>query len=223
MLLLGAARAAFAAESAAPRIDYPSDVNADSGNRLPLVKRESLDPAGQKTYDQLNSPSGGSLAGLRGPGGILLYSPELSQLNGALNRFLRGPDTGLSAHVRELAILVIARQFNSEFEWAAHEPVALKEGVSPRTVDVVKRRKALRRIPEGDAIVIELGREAFGNGRVSKATYARAIKQLSPRGVINLVALMGNYAGTAALLATFNMQLPPGERSSLPVSSLPTP
>ena len=39
----------------------PGDINADSGNRLPLVQRDRLDPAGQKTFDQLNSPNGGSL------------------------------------------------------------------------------------------------------------------------------------------------------------------
>jgi hypothetical protein len=109
---------------------YPPGIHADSGNRLPLVKRDSLDPTGQKTYDQLSSPSGGSLAGLRGPGGIMLYAPKVSELNSALNRYLRSSETGFDGHVRELAILVTAREFNSQFEWAAHESVAVKEGVS---------------------------------------------------------------------------------------------
>ena len=194
----------------------PSDIYADSRNRLPLVKRDTLDPAGQKTYDQLNSPTGGSLAGLRGPGGIMLYAPKVSELNGALNRYLRGPETGFDGHVRELAILVTAREFNSQFEWAAHESVALKEGVAAATIDVVKQRKILRGVPEADAVVIQLGREIYGNKKVGAATYARAVKQFGPERLINLVALMGNYAGTAALLATFDMQLPPGQKSLLP-------
>ena len=194
-----------------------SDIHADSGNRLPLVKRENLDPAGQKTYDQLNSPSGGSLAGLRGPGGIMLYSPKVSELNSALNRYLRSPETGFDGHVRELAILVTAREFNSQFEWAAHESVALKEGVPPATVDVVKHRKSLRGVPEADAVVVQLGREIYRNKKVSAATYARAVKQFGPERLINLVSLMGNYSGTAALLATFDMQLPPGQKPLLPM------
>lgn len=195
----------------------PPDIHADSGNRLPLVKRDSLDPAGQKTYDQLNSPSGGSLAGLRGPGGIMLYSPKVSELNSALNRYLRSPETGFDGHVRELAILVTAREFNSQFEWAAHESVGLKEGVSPATIDVVKHRKGLKSVADADAVVIQLGREIYRNKRVSAATYARAVKQFGPERLINLVALMGNYAGTAALLATFDMQLPPGQKPLLPM------
>jgi len=194
----------------------PGDIYPDSGNRLPLVKREALDPAGQKTYDQLGSPTGGSLAGLRGPGGIMLHAPKVSELNSALNRYLRSPETGFDGHVRELAILVTAREFNSQFEWAAHECVALKEGVPPATVDVVKHRKSLKGVPDADAVVIQLGREIYRNKKVSAATYARAAKQFGPTQLINLVALMGNYAGTAALLATFDMQLPPGQKPLLP-------
>jgi 4-carboxymuconolactone decarboxylase len=205
------------AASAVAQDKRPGDIYPDSGNRLPLVKREALDPAGQKTYDQLNSPTGGSLAGLRGPGGIMLHAPKVSEFNSALNRYLRSPETGFDGHVRELAILVTAREFNSQFEWAAHESVALKEGVPPAAIDIVKHRKILRGLPEADAVVIQLGREIYGNKKVSAATYARAVKQFGPERLINLVALMGNYAGTAALLATFDMQLPPGQKPLLPM------
>jgi 4-carboxymuconolactone decarboxylase len=195
----------------------PGDIHTDSGNRLPPVKRDSLDPAGQKTYDQLNSPNGGSLAGLRGPGGIMLYAPKVSELNSALNRYLRSSETGFDGHVRELAILVTAREFNSQFEWAAHESVAVKEGVPAATIDVVKHRKSLRGVPEADAVIIQLGREIYRNKKVSAATYARAVKQFGPERLINLVSLMGNYSGTAALLTVFDMQLPPGQKPLLPM------
>jgi 4-carboxymuconolactone decarboxylase len=195
---------------------YPPDIHADSRNRLPLVKRDSLDPTGQKTYDQLSSPSGGSLAGLRGPGGIMLYAPKVSELNSALNRYLRSPETGFDGHVRELAILVTAREFNNQFEWAAHESVALKEGVPAATIDVVKHRKSLRGVPDADAVVVQLGREIYRNKKVSAATYARAVKQFGPERLINVVSLMGNYAATAALLTVFDMQLPPGQKPPLP-------
>lgn len=215
-MTLGALPLAAQAQSDAAGAPSPGGIYAESGNRLPLVERDTLDAAGQKTYDQLNSPSGGSLAGLRGPGGIMLYSPKLSEMNSVLNRWLRGPDTGWSPHVRELAILVAAREFDSQFEWAAHESVALKEGVPGATIDVVKQRKSLRGVPEADAVVIALGRELFGRHHVDAATYARALKQFGPERLINLVALMGNYTATAALLATFDQQLPPGQKPLLP-------
>ena len=102
---------------------YPKDVDPQSGCRLPLPKREELDEAGQRIYDSLVDPKGGSIRGLRGPGGILLHSPELSRYTRPLNCYLRH-EAGLGGRVRELAILTTASEFDSQFEWAAHEPEA---------------------------------------------------------------------------------------------------
>ena len=194
----------------------PPDIDPQSGFRLPLPKRDDLDEAGQRIYDRLGSPSGGSIAGLRGPGGILLYDSKLSTLNNALNTYLRR-EAGLTGHVREATILITAREFSSQFEWAAHEPEALKEGVPQTTIDAIKHRKALDGVDAADAAIITLGREMFGAKKVSAETFARAQKQFGPRMLIDIVALMGNYAGTAALLAAYDMQLPAGQKPLLPL------
>jgi 4-carboxymuconolactone decarboxylase len=196
---------------------YPEDVDPESGCRLPLPIREELDDTGQRTYDSLADPKGGTIRGLRGPGGILLHSPELSRHTRPLNRYLRH-EAGLGGRVRELAILTTARELDSQFEWAAHEPEALSEGISQEIIDVIKHRKDTSGLGEADAIVIELGREIFGARKVSAATFTRALRQFDRRGLVNLVALMGNYAGTAALLTAFDMQLDPGQ--SPPLSTL---
>ena len=52
---------------------------------------------------------------------------------------------------------------------------------------------------------------------MSSAIYARAIAAFGPRKLVDIVSLMGNYAGTAALLATFDMQLRPGQKPLLPL------
>ena len=75
---------------------------------------------------------------------------------------------------------------------------------------MIKNRKDTSGLDEADAIVIELGREIFGARRVASATFARALRQFGRRGLVDLVALMANYAGTAALLTAFDMQLDPG-------------
>ena len=85
---------------------YPEDVDPQSGCRLPLPRREDLDGLGQRIYDSLVDPKGGSIRGLRGPGGILLHSPELSRYTRPLNRYLRH-EAGLGGRVRELAILTL--------------------------------------------------------------------------------------------------------------------
>jgi 4-carboxymuconolactone decarboxylase len=187
-----------------------------SGCRLPLPKREDLDDAGKHIYDSLAEPGGGSIRGLRGPGGILLHSPELSRHSRPLNHYLRH-EAGLGGRVRELAILTTARELDSQFEWAAHEPEALGEGIPREIIEVIRYRKDTAGLEEADAIVIELGREIFGARKVASATFARALRHFGRRALVDLVALMGNYAGTAALLTAFDMQLDPGQPLPLPL------
>jgi 4-carboxymuconolactone decarboxylase len=194
---------------------YPDDVDTESGCRLPLPRREQLDEPGRQTFDNLANPKGGTIRGLRGPGGILLHSPELSRHTRPLNRYLRH-EAGLGGRVRELAILTTARELDSQFEWAAHEPEALSEGISSEIIEVIKHRKGTNGLDEVDAVVIELGRDIFGARKVASATFARALRQFGRRALVDLVALMGNYAGTAALLTAFDMQLDPGQEPPLP-------
>jgi len=194
----------------------PDDIDPQSGCRLPLPKREDLDEAGKRIYDQATDPKGGTIRGLKGPAGIQLHSPALAALVRPVNRYLRY-ESGMGGRVRELAILVTARECDSRFEWAAHEPEALKEGLSQAVIDVVKYRKSASGLDAKDAIIIELGRELFRTKRLAAATYARALTQFGARGLVDIVELMGNYAGTALLLAAFDMQLDPGTTALLPV------
>jgi 4-carboxymuconolactone decarboxylase len=194
----------------------PADIDPESGCRLPLPKREELDEAAQAIYDRLATPGSGNLRGLRGPGGIQLHSPELSRRSRPVNHYLRF-ESGLSGRVRELAILVTARAHDSQFEWAAHEAEALKEGVAAEAIEIVRHGGGAEVLAEEDAIVIALCREMFERRTVSPETFARALARFEPTGLVNLVALMGHYAATAALLTAFDMQLDEGVEPPLPV------
>ena len=192
----------------------PSDVAADSRNRLPVVKRETLDPQGQQLYDRIVGDSR-RLTGLQGPGGIRLHSPRAGEIVLHLNNYLRF-ESGLGARTVELAILVTARELDSQFEWSAHEPAALRAGVSPEIIDLVKRRGPATGQSERDAAVIDLGREALSRRTVSSSTYARALKVFGPNDLVDLTLLIGEYSATAVLLNTFDQQLPAGQTSPLP-------
>jgi 4-carboxymuconolactone decarboxylase len=193
----------------------PADIDPQSGCRLPLPQREELDALGQQIYDRVTNPKGGTIRGLKGPSGIQLHSPKLSQYTGPLNRYLRF-EAGFSGRVREIAILTTARECDSQFEWAAHEPAALKEGVPASIIETIKHRRSTAALDAADAMIIELGREIFGARKVMSETYARAEKQFGRRGLVDLVSLMANYAGTAALLTAFDMQLDAGQEPLLP-------
>jgi 4-carboxymuconolactone decarboxylase len=193
----------------------PEDIDPDSRCRLPLPQRAELDAVGQKLYDDVLNPKGGTIRGLKGPSGIQLHSPALSHYARPLNRYLRY-EAGFGGRVRELAILTTARECDSQFEWAAHENEALREGISPQIIAIVKHRTSTEGLDDADAVIVELGRAIFGARRVAPAIFARALKQFGRRKLVDLVSLMGNYAATAALLTAFDMQLDEGQAPLLP-------
>ena len=132
-----------------------------------------------------------------------------------MNHYLRH-EAGFDPKVREVAILTVAREMDSRFEWAAHEPEALQVGVPQTVVDVIKYRKSTAGLSELDAAIIEFGRQAVGKHKVTSDAFARLKALFAPNKLVDLVLLMGNYAGTAILLAAFDMQVAEG-RPLLPV------
>ena len=182
----------------------PGDVYADSGNRLPIVDRNELDEAGKAFYDSRRAPNSGSLGGIRGPGSIRLHgSGDLSK-------------SKVDKRTQELARLVVSREMDQPFEWTLHEPVALQNGLELEIIDVIRYRKALDGVPDREASIIQLGREIFQNHKVSSETFARVIKHLGKRDLIDLCDFMGSYATTAILLNTVNAHLPHTREPLLP-------
>jgi 4-carboxymuconolactone decarboxylase len=166
-------------------------------------------------YDALLAPDSRSIRGLRGPAGILLHSPELAKLTKPYGHYLRF-ETGFTGRVRELVILVTARCCDSQFEWSAHEKEALKEGVPKETIELVRLGRSLETVEAVDSVIIQLVRETFLARKVSFKTYRQALEVLGTRGLVDLAALMGHYASTAAMLKIFNMQLDEGVEPPLP-------
>ena len=193
----------------------PKDIYPESRSRLPLPKREALDEQGKRVYDSVLDPKRPTLAGFQGPAGIWLHSPRVGEPFREMNRILRN-EVPLEPRLRELAILVTAREFDSQFEWTAHEPVALKEGLDPKILDIVKFRKAVSEAPEKETAIIAFGRELFRDRKVRSETYAEMLRVFGQTAVVNITALMANYAFTAVMLTAFDQQLHEGRKPLLP-------
>ena len=189
---------------------FPKDVYADTGNRLPALKREDLDDAGKKLFDARGT------GGAFGPGPIRLYSQPVAQYMGDVNDFLRHK-SGLDPRLVELVILIAAREYDCEYVWTAHEPQGLKAGLQPEIVDVVKYRKSTDGLAEKYAVIITLGREVIGKHQVSSEVAARALALYGKQGLVNIVSLMGDYASTAILLDTFDQHVRPADKPLMPM------
>ena len=205
-----AASASAGTSAQAAGVTFPKDVYADTGNRLPAVKRDNLDDAGKKLFDSKVPPDS------FGPGAIRLYSPPMAEQMAGINDFLRHK-SGLDPRLVELVILVTARESDSEYVWTAHEPQGLKAGLQPEIIDTIKYRKPTNGLAEKDAVIIDLGREVLGKHHASSATAARALQLFGKPGLVNIVSLMGDYASTAILLNAFDQHVRPTDRPLLPI------
>ena len=189
---------------------FPKDVYADTGNRLPAIKRDAMDDTGKKLFDTRGP------ADAFGPGGIRLYSPPVAEQMAGVNDYLRHK-SGLDPRLVELTILVTARESDSEYVWTAHEPQGLKAGLQPQTIDIVRFRKSTEGLAEKDAAIIQLGREAIGKHHVSSDVAARALNLFGKQGLVNIVSLIGDYASTAILLNAFDQHVRPTDKPLLPI------
>jgi 4-carboxymuconolactone decarboxylase len=193
----------------------PSDIDPTSGFRLPIPKREELDEAGKAVLDRVHSPEG-KLADLQGPVGAMLYSAKAGALQSALNRYLRF-ESSIDARLREIAILTAAREADSQFEWVQHEAIALREGVAPEIIEVIRHRKPVTGLDDKDATVIAFGRQVYGDHKVTPEMFAKVKALFGANMLVDLVILMGNYVAMAGLLTAVDMQLRPGQKASLPI------
>ena len=172
-----------------------------------MLKREDLDAAGQASYDRALTAA--SIAGLRGPAGVRLYSRGTTTHLQAINDYLRS-GAGIPPRVREIALLATERELDSQFQWTAHEPVARREGVPEGVINVIKHRGSTAGLDATDALVIDLARQIWRDRRVNAETFARANALFGPYRLVDLVMLMGTHAAMAAVLVAVDMQLPAG-------------
>lgn len=187
----------------------PDDIHPQTGCRLPPIDPRTLDPEGRAIFALLTSPDGGTIRGLRGPGGIGLNSPAFSKVNRPLTRFLKS-ETGVSPREREVAVLATARCCANRFEWAAHEAEAVKAGVPRETMEAIRRERPSQEAHEDDRVIVDLARAIFQLRHVPAPLYQAAHARFGTARLVNLVAIMGSFASTAAILTAFDMQLDEG-------------
>jgi 4-carboxymuconolactone decarboxylase len=212
-ILFGVSSQYASAQSAG---DTTVSVDPKTSNRFPPVRRADLDPAGQKVYDD-HVAEGINLGGA-GPVSLRMWDPHVAEYGHAMNQYVRNK-AGLSRDVVELVILATTRELNAEYEYSGHEPAGLKAGLSQQVIDAVKFRRPLTGLPERDAAIIQLTREAVGERRVSAPTFARAEKLFGKKALVTMGAIMGEYTSAAILLAIAGQQMPPGRKSLLPVET----
>ena len=112
-----------------------------------------------------------SRVGIAGPYNPMLRSPVFGQRMFDLLAYLRW-ETSVPLRLNEFTILIIGRQWRSQVEWFAHEPLALKAGLSPQIIAALKDNRRPSGMAADEAAVYDFVTELTTKHAVSDETFA---------------------------------------------------
>jgi hypothetical protein len=184
----------------------PPDINPVTLSRLPPVTADDLDEAGKQLLAKSPAVKPGP-----GPGHLTSYSPRERSLG-----IPTGVDSPVGPRYFQLAVLIIAREIDQQYEWTAHEPAGLKQGLEQSVIDVVKYNRDVKGLADKDATLITFGRTLYREHRVSSELWQRMIGHFGRQQTVQLMMIMGDYFRVGFMMNAVDQQLPPDRKPLLP-------
>jgi 4-carboxymuconolactone decarboxylase len=181
--------------------------------RLPPFRPGILAGAQRELYDAI---TGGPRA--QGPQHFALTRDDGS-LRGPFNAFLLAPGLGgalqdvgaairyrgaLDSRAREIAILLVAARWDSDFEREAHEAVGTAAGLTPSELAALRAGDTTP-FAGDEAVVATVTRQLLDGDLDDDAWHAASVT-LGPEVVFELTVLVGYYATLALQLRVFRVR-----------------
>ncbi len=174
------------------------------------------------TYDALTSDQkalvedvlSGERGTLDGPFNVTLRSPVMGDKAQKLGAELRF-HSSLPNRLVELAILMTARFWSSQYEWSAHRKLALAAGLSQGTIEAIGSGKRPSALQPDEEIVYNFANELFRTKQVSDAVFRAAVDKFGERGAVDLTGVMGYYCFVSMMLNIDRYPLPDGDKAEL--------
>jgi 4-carboxymuconolactone decarboxylase len=173
---------------------------------------EQLDPEQQAVAAEVLKQSS---AGLGGPYGMLIKSPELLKRYLLMTDYLR-QKTSLPHRLNEMAILLEARLWDAQYEWWAHEPLARKAGLADAVIEDIRAGKRPATMQPDEAIVYDVVTELLNKRQLSDATFAAAKQTLGEQEVVDLVAVTGFYVMVSTVIIAGQIAIPDNAPPPMP-------
>ena len=157
----------------------------------------------------------GPRGALYGPFVPLLRSPELMQCAQQLGEYLRYR-SAIGTRLSELAILVTAREWNQQVEWAIHAPIAQRCGIAGEVIAAIAQRRRPPNMLVDEELVYDFCIALHRDKRVSDAVWADALAQFGEKGVVDLMGINGYYTLLAMVMNGSQTAVPESEHARLP-------
>jgi hypothetical protein len=184
----------------------PRDINPVTLSRLPPATAEDLDDAGKRVLDSRRD-----VASAPGPNHITSYSPREIDLG-----IPSGEKSPVGPRYFQLAVLIMAREIDQQYEWSAHEPAGRRQGLEQSVIDVVKYNRDVAGLSEKDATLITFGRMLFREHQVTSELWEKMVTQFGRQRTVQLMMIMGDYFRVGFMLNAVDQHQPPSRPALLP-------
>jgi len=181
------------------------------GDRFKPLTWEQLTPAQKTMVEDVLAGARGSLGG---PYNVFLRSPEmgnLAQQFGASMRF----HSSMPAKLNELAIIITARHWTSQFEWYAHRRAAATAGLDEQIIQAIASGKRPTGMQPDEEVVYTFCTELLTTKQISDKTFDTTKAKFGERGVVDLIGVTAYYQLVSMLLNTDRYPLPDGVAAEL--------
>jgi 4-carboxymuconolactone decarboxylase len=176
--------------------------------RLPAIAEDHLTAEQRSLMGAIASGPRGTFK-MGGPFFCYLHAPPFGELAQKLGAYCRY-GTSIAPRLTEFAILATAHFWKAHYEWAAHEPQALKAGVKPATIQALRAGREPASAPKDERAIYALIKELYATRRVGDRAYKAVHAILGDTGMVELVGLLGYYTLVAMTLNVFRMPVPEG-------------
>jgi 4-carboxymuconolactone decarboxylase len=179
-----------------------------TGERMAEIPLDQMSPAQRSVADAILS---GPRKSIGGPFNAWLRSPELADRLQKVGEYVRF-NSSLDKRINEMAILMTAQAWGSQYEWYAHAPLAIKAGLDPAIVAAIGAGRKPDTMKDDEAVVWEFSTQLRRDHGVDDAIYAKALEKLGEQGIMDLVAVNGYYDVVSMTLNVARVVPPPGEQ-----------
>lgn len=167
----------------------PQGFQPDAPERLPLPAREKLSSVQRIASDAIIA---GPRKAILGPFVPLLQCPALMERVGATGEALRFQGS-LPDLIRELVILLVARETGNQFEWQTHVALARRAGCTQQVIDTIADGRHPHGLEPPSRIATDFAIELMGRNGISDETYRSAVEAFGEPGVVELTVLIGYF------------------------------
>lgn len=186
-------------------------INAIAQDRMPAIPLEKMNDLQKKYAEEIIK---GPRGALYGPFVPLIRSPELMDRAQLMGEYLRY-NSAIGTKLSEPVILITARHWTQQVEWAIHEPIAIKAGIKPEVVKAIADGRRPVSMLADEVIVYDFCTELHNNKSISDAAYERAVKRFGEQGVIDTLGINGYYTFLAMIMNGTRTAMPDGKAASL--------